>query len=193
MNTRLQVEHPVTELITGVDLVELQIRVARGEELQLKQEDLKIKGHALELRVYAEDPLNDFLPSVGRLETYKLPVGEDIRVDNGFEEGMDIPIYYDPMLSKLITYGKTREEAIQLMIKAIDNYKVEGVQTTLPFGKFVCEHEAFRSGNFDTHFVKNYYSPEALKANLEEEAKIAATLAVKIYKEDQKQLRLPFI
>ena len=191
MNTRLQVEHPVTEWITGIDLVELQIRVARGEELQIKQEDLKINGHALELRVYAEDPLNDFLPSVGRLNTYKLPIGENIRVDNGFEEGMDIPIYYDPMLSKLITYGKTRDEAIQLMVKAIDNYIVEGVQTTLPFGKFVCEHEAFRSGNFDTHFVKNYYSPEALKVNMEEEAKIAATLALKIYQEDQKQLRIP--
>ena len=191
MNTRLQVEHPVSEWITGVDLVELQIRVARGEELQIKQEDLKINGHALELRVYAEDPLNDFLPSVGKLEKYQLPVGENIRVDNGFEEGMDIPIYYDPMLSKLITYGKSREEAIQLMIKAIDNYIVEGVQTTLPFGKFVCEHEAFRSGNFDTHFVKDYYSPEALKANMEKEAKIAATIALKIYKEDQKQLRIP--
>jgi propionyl-CoA carboxylase alpha chain len=191
MNTRLQVEHPVTEWITGIDLVELQINVARGEELQIKQEDLKINGHALELRVYAEDPLNDFLPSVGRLNTYKLPIGENIRVDNGFEEGMDIPIYYDPMLSKLITYGKTRDEAIQLMIKAIDNFVVEGVQTTLPFGKFVCEHEAFRSGNFDTHFVKNYYSPEALKVNMEEEAKIAATLALKIYQEDQKQLRIP--
>jgi propionyl-CoA carboxylase alpha chain len=191
MNTRLQVEHPVTEWITGIDLVELQINVARGEELQIKQEDLKINGHALELRVYAEDPLNDFLPSVGRLNTYKLPIGENIRVDNGFEEGMDIPIYYDPMLSKLITYGKTRDEAIQLMIKAIDNFVVEGVQTTLPFGKFVCEHEAFRSGNFDTHFVKNYYSPQALKVNMEEEAKIAATLALKIYQEDQKQLRIP--
>ena len=104
---------------------------------------------------------------------------------------MDIPIFYDPMLSKLITYGKTREEAIELMIKAIDNYIVEGVQTTLPFGKFVCEHEAFRSGNFDTHFVKNYYSPEALKAEMEKEAKIAATLALKIYLEDQKQLKIP--
>ena len=191
MNTRLQVEHPVTELISGVDLVELQIRVARGEALQIKQDDLKINGHALELRVYAEDPLNNFLPSVGHLDVYKLPVGEGIRVDNGFEEDMDIPIYYDPMLSKLITYGKTREEAIQLMIKAIDNYHVEGVQTTLPFGKYVCEHEAFKSGNFDTHFVKNYYSPEALKEQTENEAKIAALIAVKQYIEDQKLLRLP--
>ncbi len=191
MNTRLQVEHPVTELISGVDLVELQIRVARGEVLPIQQEDLKINGHALELRVYAEDPLNDFLPSVGHLDTYQIPVGEGIRVDNGFEEGMDIPIYYDPMLAKLITYGKTREEAIQLMIKAIGEYQVEGVQTTLPFGKFVCEHEAFRSGNFDTHFVKKYYSAEKIQAATAEEARIAALIALKHYQKDQKKLRLP--
>ena len=191
MNTRLQVEHPVTELIAGVDLVELQIKVARGEELTIKQEDLTITGHAVELRVYAEDPLNDFLPSVGELEVYELPVGEGIRVDNGFEQGMEIPIYYDPMLSKLITYAEDRNSAIQLMIKAIDNYHVEGVETTLPFGRFVCEHEAFRSGNFDTHFVKDYYSPEALKQNYEKEAEFAALVALKRYLEDQKTLRLP--
>lgn len=190
MNTRLQVEHPVTEWITGTDLVELQIRVARGEELAIKQEDLKIKGHAMELRVYAEDPMNDFLPSVGHLDVYQLPVGEGIRVDNGFEQGMDVPIYYDPMLAKLITYGETREEAIQIMIKAIENYHVEGVQTTLPFGKFVFEHEAFRSGKFDTHFVKNYYSAEMLKKQIAQEAEIAAKVALKQYFEDQKIVRL---
>ncbi len=191
MNTRLQVEHPVTELITGMDLVEMQIRVARGEALTVKQEDLQITGHAMELRVYAEDPLNDFLPSVGNLEVYQLPVGEGIRVDNGFEQGMDVPIYYDPMLAKLITYGKTREEAIELMIKAIANYKVEGISTTLPFGTFVMEHEAFRSGNFDTHFVKKYYDAEVLKAQAEKEAEIAALVALKKYLEDQKIVRLP--
>jgi acetyl-CoA carboxylase, biotin carboxylase subunit len=191
MNTRLQVEHPVTEIISGVDLVEMQIQVARGEALTIQQEDLKINGHALELRVYAEDPLNDFLPSVGHLDVYELPTGEGVRVDNGFEQGMDIPIYYDPMLSKLITYGATREEAIQTMIQAIDNYKVEGVSTTLPFGKFVFEHEAFRSGNFDTHFVKKYYSVEKLKAQSEKEAKIAAMVALQQYFEDQKIVRLP--
>ncbi len=191
MNTRLQVEHPVTELISGVDLVELQIRVARGEALPMKQEDLKINGHALELRVYAEDPLSNFLPSVGTLNTYRLPEGEGVRVDNGFEEGMEIPIYYDPMLSKLITYGKSREEALQLMIKAIDDYIVEGVQTTLPFGRFVFEHEAFRSGNFDTHFVKNHYSPEILQQKAEEEAEVAALIALKQYLADQKILRIP--
>jgi len=191
MNTRLQVEHPVTEWITGVDLVELQIRVARGEALPFKQEDMNIKGHAVELRVYAEDPMNDFLPSVGHLDVYQLPEGDGIRVDNGFEQGMDIPIYYDPMLAKLITYGKTREEAIQVMIQAIDNYKVEGVQTTLPFGKFVFEHEAFRSGKFDTNFVKKYYDTAVLKTQMAKEAEIAALVALKQYLEDQKVVRLP--
>ncbi len=191
MNTRLQVEHPVTELITGVDLVELQIKVARGEALPMKQEDLKIKGHAVELRVYAEDPLNDFLPSVGNLETYQLPVGEGVRVDNGFVEGMDIPIYYDPMLSKLITYGQTREEAIELMLEAINNYKVKGVQTTLPFGSFVFAHEAFRSGNFDTHFVKNYYAPEMIHEAKAKMAEVAALMSLHQFLEDQKIVRLP--
>lgn len=191
MNTRLQVEHPVSEIIAGVDLVELQIRVARGEALKMTQKDLKIQGHAMELRVYAEDSLNDFLPSVGHLDIYKIPVGKGIRVDNGFVEGMDIPIYYDPMLAKLITYGDTREEAIQLMIKAIDNYQIKGVQTTLPFGKYVFEHEAFRSGKFDTHFVKKYYSPEVLKKQTETEEKLAAIIAVKKYMADQKLVRLP--
>ena len=120
-----------------------------------------------------------------------MPTGEGVRVDNGFEEGMDVPIYYDPMLSKLITYGKNRDEAIQMMLKAIEDYHIEGVQTTLPFGKFVFEHEAFRTGNFDTHFVKNYYSPEVLKVKTNEEAKIAAIIAIKKYQEDQKILRIP--
>ncbi len=191
MNTRLQVEHPVTEYITGIDLVEQQIKIARGEKLKLLQEDLKIKGHALELRVYAEDPMDNFMPSVGKLEKYTIPKGESIRVDNGFEEGMEVPIYYDPMLAKLITYGKTREEAIQLMIKAIKEYEVEGVMTTLPFGKFVFEHEAFRSGNFDTHFVKKYYSAEKLEDEIQEEAKLAALVALKKYLEDGQQLRVP--
>lgn len=191
MNTRLQVEHPVTEYITGVDLVEQQILIARGEKIAFSQEDLKIKGHAMELRVYAEDPLEDFMPSTGTLEKYQIPSGEGIRMDNGFEEGMEVPIYYDPMLAKLITYGKTREEAIQMMIRAIDNYIVEGVSTTLPFGKFVFQHEAFRSGNFDTHFVKNYYSPDALREDTEEEAKLAALMALNQYLKDKEQLRLP--
>lgn len=191
MNTRLQVEHPVTELISGMDLVEQQIRIARGEVLGFSQKELKITGHALELRVYAEDPTDDFLPSVGTLERYRKPSGLGIRVDDGFEEGMEIPIYYDPMLSKLVTYGKDREEALQLMLEAIDLYEVRGVATTLPFGKFVFNHEAFRSGDFDTHFVKNYYTPKVLEEEVKEEAYLAALMAMKQYQADQKKLRLP--
>lgn len=191
MNTRLQVEHPVTELISGIDLVEQQIKIARGEQLEFQQSDLKIEGHALELRVYAEDPLNDFLPSVGLLSKYQAPSGNGIRVDDGFEEGMEVPIYYDPMISKLITYGKNRNEALQLMLEAIKNYHVEGVSTTLDFGRFVFEHQAFKSGNFDTHFVKHYYTPEALENEKEKEAFMAALLALKKYQNDQKQLKIP--
>ncbi|MBT8287738.1 MAG: acetyl-CoA carboxylase biotin carboxylase subunit [Bacteroidia bacterium] len=191
MNTRLQVEHPVTELITGVDLVELQIRIARGEPINLTQEDLRINGHALELRVYAEDPYNDFLPSVGRLTGYKIPVGDGIRVDNGFEQGMEVPIFYDPMLSKLITYGQNREEAIEKMISAIGDYKVEGVETTLPFGRFVCQHDAFRSGQFDTHFVPLYFTKKALNQGLNENEEAAALIGLYAYLKDRKKLRTP--
>jgi len=191
MNTRLQVEHPVTELITGLDLVEQQIKIARGETLAFKQSDITLKGHAVEVRVYAEDPLANFMPSIGTLSTYKTPMGAGIRVDDGFEEGMTVPMYYDPMIAKLITYGKTREEAIQLMVQAIDDYRVEGLATTLSFGKFVCEHEAFTSGNFDTHFVKNHYSPEALTAKYETEKRIAALVGLKLYLEQKAVLKTP--
>ena len=190
MNTRLQVEHPVSELITGIDLVEQQIKVARGEKLAFTQDDLSITGHALELRIYAEDPLNDFLPNVGTLETYIRPKGEGVRLDDGYEQGQDIPIYYDPMIAKLITYGETREEAIGLMLKAIEDYHIEGVATTLPFGKFVCEHEAFTSGKFDTHFVKNYFSPEQLLKDQKEEQEIAAALAMQLFLEEKEQLKV---
>lgn len=177
MNTRLQVEHPVTEFITGIDLVKEQIKIARGEALSFKQEDLSINGHAIELRVYAEDPANNFLPDIGTLQTYATPKGIGVRVDDGFEQGMEIPIYYDPMIAKLITFGKDRNEAMQRMLRAIDEYKITGIETTLPFGKFVMEHDAFKSGKFDTHFVSKYFSPELLDNNQEDEAEIAAFFA----------------
>lgn len=179
MNTRLQVEHPVTEMITGIDLVEEQIKIARGEKLSFAQEDIQMNGHALELRVYAEDPLNNFLPSIGTLSTYQKPEGEGIRVDDGYEEGMDIPIYYDPMIAKLATHGKNRTEAIQKMLEAIKAYKIVGPNTTLPFGTFVCEHEAFVSGHFDTHFVKDYYTPEKILEKQKANAEIAAIVALR--------------
>lgn len=175
MNTRLQVEHPVSELITGVDLVRQQILVAAGEKLSFDQSDLEIQGHALEVRVYAEDPQNNFLPDIGKLVTYERPQGPGVRVDDGFEPGMDIPIYYDPMISKLITYAGTRQEAIDRMTRAIDEYRITGVTTTLPFCKFAINHEAFTSGNFDTHFVQTYFVPETLdKDNSDEKAAVAA-------------------
>lgn len=181
MNTRLQVEHPVTEMITGVDLVKEQIRIAQGLPISFRQEDLKINGHAIELRVYAEDPANNFLPDIGTLQTYKIPQGPGVRVDDGFEQGMEIPIYYDPMIAKLVTYAKDRTEAIQRMIRAIDEYQITGIATTLGFGKFVMQHEAFVSGKFDTHFVPKHFKPEMLIEENEEEAMIAALLATRLF------------
>lgn len=170
MNTRLQVEHPVTEEITGLDLVEWQIRVARGEELPKKQDELKIHGHAMEVRVYAEDTLNGFTPDIGTLDRYRVPSGRSVRVDDAFVEGMEIPIYYDPMIAKLVVWGETREKAIRRTIEAIDEYQISGLKTTLDFGKYVMKHPAFISGNFDTNFVKHYFSdPTVMYDSMKEE------------------------
>lgn len=184
MNTRLQVEHPVTEEITGIDLVAEQIRVAEGKPLSFKQEDLKIHGHSFEIRVYAENPRENFLPDTGRLNAYKIPTGPGVRVDDGFEEGMEIPIYYDPMIAKLITHGKDREEARLRMIKAIDDYQISGVKTTLDFCKFALAHDAFISGNFDTKFVEKYYNPDALNVRTEAGEKLAMALAAHLSRQD---------
>jgi propionyl-CoA carboxylase alpha chain len=178
MNTRLQVEHPVTEEITGLDLVEWQIRVARGERLPKLQDELVINGHAIEVRVYAEDTLNGFTPDIGTLKRYRIPSGRHIRVDDAFEEGMEIPIYYDPMIAKLVVWGKTREEAIERCIAAIDNYQISGVKTTLDFGKFVLKHPAFRSGNFDTNFVKDHFSDPLLLNDAMQEEERALVFAL---------------
>jgi len=188
MNTRLQVEHPVTEMITGIDLVKEQIRIAEGSTLSFKQEDLKINGHAMEVRVYAEDPSNNFLPDIGKLTRYVRPQGPGVRVDDGFEEGMDIPIYYDPMIAKLITWGKDREESIQRMIRAIDEYTIVGCKTTLPFCQYVMKHEAFTSGEFDTNFVKHYFTPEKLnQPSSKEEESIAVVIANLLQQEGKEQ------
>ncbi len=181
MNTRLQVEHPVTELITGIDLVEQQIKIAKGEILSFCQDDLKITGHSIELRVYAEDPLNDFLPSIGKITRYQIPEGDGIRLDDAYEVGMEIPIYYDPLIAKLVTYGSNRLEAIQKMREAIGQFKIEGFSSTLPFGMFVMNHEKFISAEFDTHFVKNYFSKEQSKEWQKKKAKKAALLALKYH------------
>lgn len=180
MNTRLQVEHPVTEMITGLDLVKEQIRVARGEKLSFGQNDLTINGHAIELRLCAEDPANNFLPDTGRLETYIRPQGPGVRVDDGYEAGMDIPIFYDPMISKLIAWGADREEARLRLIRAIDEYRVTGIKTTLPFGKWALQQPAFIEGNFDTNFIARYFTPQALEASPEDDAARAAAILAAI-------------
>lgn len=190
MNTRLQVEHPVTEMITGKDLVREQILIAEGQSLSFGQEDLKIHGHSVEIRVYAEDPKNNFLPDIGKLVTYRRPQGPGIRVDDGFEEGMDIPIYYDPMIAKLITHGANRQEAIDKMIRAINDYRITGIQTTLDFCRFALQHEAFVSGQFDTKFVEHYFTPDKLEPVFtEEEKELLAALAVEFYEREENLIR----
>ncbi|UXX78832.1 acetyl-CoA carboxylase biotin carboxylase subunit [Reichenbachiella carrageenanivorans] len=178
MNTRLQVEHCVTEEITGIDLVKEQIKIAQGEKISFSQDDLKINGHALEVRIYAENPKTNFLPDIGKLLTYKRPHGPGVRVDDGYEEGMDIPIYYDPMIGKLITKGATRKEAIDRMTRAIDEFQINGIETTLSFCRFAINHEAFVSGHFDTKFVDTHFKPEFLDAGTVEEEQVAAIMAV---------------
>ncbi|HNP96435.1 MAG TPA: biotin carboxylase N-terminal domain-containing protein, partial [Cyclobacteriaceae bacterium] len=186
MNTRLQVEHPVTEEITGLDLVQLQIKIAQGEKIPFKQQDLSINGHAIEIRVYAEDPANNFLPDIGTLQTYSRPQGHGIRVDDGFEQGMAIPFYYDPMIAKMICHAENREAAIQKTIRAIDDYEITGIETTLGFCRFVMEHKAFTSGDFDTKFVEKYFKPELLKREgSEDELELAAGIAIHILEQSK--------
>ena len=177
MNTRLQVEHPVTEMITGVDLVKEQIRVAAGLPLSFSQESLQINGHAIELRVCAEDPANGFLPDIGRITEYSIPKGPGIRVDDAMEAGLEIPVFYDNMIAKLIVWAGNRQEAIERMQRAIQEYRLKGIATTLPFGRFVMTHPAFREGNFDTSFIDRYFTPEQLYLPLNEDEEAAAALA----------------
>ncbi len=178
MNTRLQVEHPVTELITGLDLVALQILVAEGRELPFTQEEVTMNGHAIECRIYAEDPKDNFLPSTGTLSKHRIPSGNGIRVDAGVEEGQPVTINYDPMISKLCTYGKDRQQAMDRMIRALSEYEIAGCRTTIPFCSYVMKHEAFRKGNYDTHFINDHFKPEDLDAVSREDLDIQSLAAV---------------
>lgn len=186
MNTRLQVEHCVTEMITGIDLVKEQINVARGEKLSFGQNDLTINGHSLELRVCAEDPANNFLPDTGKLETYMPPKGPGVRVDDGYEQGMSIPIFYDPMIAKLVVHAATRDEAIERLCRAIDEYYIRGIKTTLGFGKWAVRSEPFRSGNFDTKFIEKHFKPEFLDEKNAEVEEVATLLAAYIWGREKK-------
>jgi propionyl-CoA carboxylase alpha chain len=165
MNTRLQVEHPITEEITGIDLVEQQMLIAAGYPLAFKQSDVKIHGHSVEYRVYAEDPSRKFLPSIGFLKKYKEPSAhENIRIDTGVQEGSEISIYYDPMISKLITWGKDRKEAMSLIAKAMDEYVIRGVVHNVGFGRSILRNESFANGEYTTAFIPTFY-PKGFKGD----------------------------
>ena len=163
MNTRIQVEHPVTEMITGVDLIKEQLRVAGGERLTLKQEDIKFNGHAIECRINAEDSERNFLPSPGRVDAYIAPGGPGVRIDSHCYPGYSIPPFYDSLMGKLIVWGKNRDEAIERMLRALDEYAITGVKTTIPFHQKVLNHSVFQQGEVSTDFIEKYMTPAKVK------------------------------
>lgn len=158
VNTRLQVEHPVTEMVTGLDLVQEQFKIARGEKLSLRQKDIDRRGHAIECRVYAEDAAAGFIPCTGHLSAYQEPSGPGVRVDSGFLDGDDVPVYYDPLIAKLIVWGSDREQAIQRMRRALNEYVIQGIETTISFGRLVMGNDSFMSGRLSTHFIADEFS-----------------------------------
>jgi acetyl-CoA carboxylase biotin carboxylase subunit len=189
VNTRLQVEHPVTEMVTGVDLVKLQIRIAQGEPLPLRQDVLAQRGHAIECRVYAEDPDAGFLPSPGRIEVLRPPGGPGVRDDSGVDEGGEVTDHYDPLVSKLVVWADSREEAIQRMRRAVAEYRVVGIRTTLPFCERVLAHPSFVSGDFDTSFVDVELSGKPDPRARAVEIAVAA-VAIRAF-EERREARVP--
>lgn len=179
MNTRLQVEHPVTELITGIDLVHEQIKIAAGERLKLEQSEIKQTGHAIECRIYAEDPGSDFMPSCGKIVRLIEPAGPGIRVDSGVYQGYEVPIFYDPIISKLLAYAPDRKSAINKMYRALDEYMIAGISTTVDFLKIVMRDRRFTKGDFDTHFIEDTIKKEYLPSI--DEIKAAGIAAALIY------------
>ena len=186
MNTRLQVEHPVTEYITGLDLVGLQIDVAEGKKLPFTQDEIIRRGHSIECRIYAEDPADQFLPSTGKLEKHRIPSGPGVRVDAGIEEGQNVSINYDPMISKLCVHAADRDKAIEKMVRALDEYEISGVRTTIPFCKFVMNNHEFKLGKYDTHFISDHYTPDLLNGFKEPE--VAAILSAILKKSFSKPI-----
>jgi len=177
VNARLQVEHPVTELVTGVDLVKEQLRVAAGEALSFAQEDIKPRGAAIECRISAEDPANNFYPATGTISRLRLPAGPGVRFDGGIAQGYEVPIYYDPLIAKLVVWAEGRPLAIERMARALNEFVLDGVATTIPFHRWVMASEAFRRGEFDTSFVEKYFRPEATHVEgLEKAAAVLCTL-----------------
>ena len=189
MNTRLQVEHPITEMVTGIDLCKEMIRSAAGYPLAFRQEDVRLHGHALECRIYAEDPDNKFLPSPGKILGLRVPGGPWVRDETGMYEGMEVPIHYDPMLSKLVVWGSTRERCITRMIRALGEYSVKGIKTTIPFHARVMRNPKFNKGQIDTNFIDNEFQPEdAARAKPFEDIALVAA-AIKAYRRDRERMR----
>lgn len=193
MNTRLQVEHPVTEFITGLDLVALQIDIAEDKCLPFKQDEIKVTGHSIECRVYAEDPENNFLPDTGMLNRHRVPGGPGVRVDSGIEEGQEVSIHYDPMISKLSVHASTRKKAIAKMLRALDEYEISGVRTTIPFCKFTLQSKEFTEGNYNTNFVKNVYTewPRTNRTVSGSEMLLPALVSALLYETSETEISRP--
>jgi acetyl/propionyl-CoA carboxylase alpha subunit len=183
MNTRLQVEHPVTELVTGIDIVKEQIRVARGRTLSYKQEEVHFNGHAIECRINAEDPYNDFMPSTGRITHSLLPTGPGVRVDTGVYPGFEITPFYDPMIAKLIVWGETRAQAILRMRRALEEYRIVGVKTNIPFHQKVMENQAFLAGDLHTGFIDEQGLLASGAPEAREEHRLVAVVAAALLAE----------
>jgi len=190
MNTRLQVEHAVTELVTGVDLVKMQLQVAAGEPLPFTQDDLRLSGAAIECRIYAEDPDRDFMPSPGRITVLRAPGGPGVRDDVGVYEGFEVPLYYDPLLSKLSAWGRDRDEAIGRMRRALSEYVVEGIKTNIPFHQRVLRHPDFLAGEFDTSFIDDrFLAVDRESACPDAERALVASAVLAYMEEEAKALR----
>jgi len=178
MNTRLQVEHPVTEMVTGIDMVKAQLLIASGEKLELAQDDIRLQGSSIECRIYAEDPDHDFIPSPGTITYLQPPGGPGVRDERGVYQGYEVPTFYDSLISKLVVWGKDRLEAIARMKRALSEYKISGIKTTIPFHQTIMEDEAFVAGDLDTHFIEQRYKGSMIRSgeSLKEIALIAAAI-----------------
>ncbi|MCX7880324.1 MAG: acetyl-CoA carboxylase biotin carboxylase subunit [Ignavibacteria bacterium] len=185
MNTRLQVEHPVTEFITGFDIVKEQINIASGKPLSFRQEDVVFRGHSIECRINAEDPFNNFLPDTGRIEFLREPTGKGVRLDSGIEQGSEVTIHFDPIIAKLITYGRTRSEAISIMLRALNDFKIIGIKTGIPFLSSVLTHPRFLEGDYDTGFLENDFDFSVLHKKDEEILNELAIISTYIHNEEK--------
>jgi acetyl/propionyl-CoA carboxylase alpha subunit len=186
MNTRLQVEHPITEMVTGTDLVRAQLRVACGHAIPWKQEDLRQRGWAIEFRIYAEDPARNFAPSIGRIASHTMPTGPGVRVDTGIYEGFDVPIHYDPLLAKLVVWGEDRQQAIARGRRALSEFTIHGPGHNVPFHLWALEQPRFIDGTYTTNFIDECFDPEELQGELSGSDRQALLTAAAIFASERR-------